>query len=121
MKLQLSPLAGRWSGGLTVETSRDIVSSPEASSVEDPGGVGDDPGVGHKPGVDPGEGHEPGVHPDVGDPLLLADAVQRQLVHGAGNRGEGHLGGGQPLVERHLLLLKVVRLQAGIVVPLDVF
>ena len=95
--------------------------SSESSSVEDPGGVGDDPGVGHKPGVDPGEGHEPGVHPDVGDPLLLADVVQRQLVQGACNRGEGHLAGGQPHVECEFLNLGFIRLLAGIVVPLDVF
>ena len=87
----------------------------EASSVEDTGGVDDDPSVGHEPGVDP----------DVDDALvvlLLAGAVPCELVQVAGDHGEGHLGGGHPLVERHLLLLlKVVRLQAGIVVPLDVF
>ena len=86
----------------------------EASSVEDTGGVDDDPSVGHEPGVDP----------DVDDALvvlLLAGAIPCELVQVAGDHGEGHLGGGHPLVERHLLLLKVVRLLAGIVVPLDVF
>ena len=92
-----------------------------ASSVEDPGGVGDDPSVDHEPGVDPGEGHEPGVDPDVGNPLLLAGAVQRELVQGAGNRSEGHLARGQPHVECEFLNLGFIRLLAGIVVPLDVF
>ena len=35
-----------------MEAMRDIVSR-EASSVEDPEGVGDDPGGGHEPSVDP--------------------------------------------------------------------
>ena len=86
----------------------------EASSVEDTGGVDDDPIVVHEPGVDP----------DVDDPLvvlLLAGAVPCELVQVAGEPCEGHLGGGHPLVERQFLLLGVVRLLAGIVVPLDVF
>ena len=98
--------------------------SGESSSVEDPGGVDDDPGVDHEPGDDPSVGHEPGVDPDVDDPLvvlLLAGAVPCELVQVAGDHGEGHLGGGHPLVERQFLLLGVVRLLAGIVVPLDVF
>ena len=96
----------------------------ESSSVEDTGGVDDDPGVDHEPGDDPSVGHEPGVDPDVDDALvvlLLAGAVPCELVQVAGDHGEGHLGGGHPLVERQFLLLGVVRLLAGIVVPLDVF
>ena len=98
--------------------------SGESSSVEDPGGVDDDPSVDHEPGDDPIAGHEPGVDPDVDDPLvvlLLAGAVPCELVQVAGDHGEGHLGGGHPLVERQLLLLQVVGLLAGIVVPLNVF
>ena len=98
--------------------------SGESSSVEDPGGVDDDPGVDHEPGDDPSAGREPGVDPDVDDPLvvlLLAGAVPCELVQVAGDHGEGHLGGGHPLVERQLLLLQVVGLLAGIVVPLNVF
>ena len=74
MKLQLSPLGRSWSGGCwrPAETACPV---QRASSVEDPGGVCGDPRVDHEPGVDPSEGHEPGVDPDVGDPLLLADAV----------------------------------------------
>ena len=85
----------------------------EASSVEDTGGVDDDPSVGHKPGVDP----------DVDDALvvlLLAGAIPCELVQVAGDHGEGHLGRGH-IMERQFLLLGVVRLLAGIVVPLDVF
>ena len=96
----------------------------ESSSVEDTGGVDDDPGVDHEPGDDPSVGHEPGVDPDVDDALvvlLLAGAVPCELVQVAGDHGEGHLGGGHPLVERQLLLLQVVGLLAGIVVPLNVF
>ena len=97
--------------------------SGESSSVEDPGGVDDDPGVDHEPGDDPSAGHEPGVDPDVGDPLvlLLAGPVQRELVQGAGNPGEGHLGGGQSHVECEFLNLGFVGLLAEIVVLLDVF
>ena len=53
--------------------------------------------------------------------VLLAGAVQRELAQGAGNRGEGHLGGGQPHVEREFLDFRFVRLLAGNIVPLDVF
>ena len=81
-----------------MEASSDIVSR-EASSVEDPEGVGDDPGVGHEPGLDP----------DGEDGLLLDVA----LPEGAGTRGEGHLGGGQPYVEGQLALLREVRQLAG--------
>ena len=52
-----------------------------SSSVEEPEGVGDDPGVGHEPGLDP-DGEEDG----------LFDVA---LPEGAGTQGEGHLGGGQ--------------------------
>ena len=41
-----------------LEAIRDIVSR-EASSVEDPEGVGDDPGGGHEPSVDPEVGDGP--------------------------------------------------------------
>ena len=69
-----------------------------SSSVEDPEGGGGDPGVGHEPGLD---GEEDG---------LLLDVA---LPEGAGTRGEGHLGGGQPYVEGQLALLREVRQLAG--------
>ena len=81
-----------------LEAIRDIVSR-EASSVEDPEGVGDDPGVGHKPVVDS----------EVEDELLLEVA----LPEGDGTRGEGHLGGGQAHVEGQPVLLRGVRHLAG--------
>ena len=70
-----------------------------SSSVEDPEGGGGDPGVGHEPGLDV----------DGEDGLLLDVA----LAEGAGTRGEGHLGGGQPYVEGQLALLREVRQLAG--------
>ena len=77
---------------------RDIVSGV-SSSVEDPEGVCDDPGVGHEPGVDS----------EVEDELLLEVA----LPEGDGTRGEGHLGGGQAHVEGQPVLLRGVRHLAG--------
>ena len=70
-----------------------------SSSVEEPEGVGDDPGVGHEPGLDP-DGEEDG----------LFDVA---LPEGAGTQGEGHLGGGQPRMEGQLALLREVRQLAG--------
>ena len=49
-----------------MEASSDIVSRA-ASSVEDPEGGGDDPGVGHKPGLDV-DGEEDGLLLDVALP-----------------------------------------------------
>ena len=102
---------------------RDIVSR-EASSVEDPEGVGDDPGGGHEPSVDP----------EVGDGSIVVVVFVAVFVllvelyfdcrfelcvllfafllfegppvraEGAGTRGEGDLGGGQPHVQGHLQL-----------------
>ena len=72
-----------------MEASSDIVSRA-ASSVEDPEGVCDDPGVGHEPGVDS----------EAEDELLLEVA----LPEGDGTRDEGHQGGGQPHVEGQLVL-----------------
>ena len=97
-----------------MEAMRDIVSR-EAASVEDPEGVGDDPGGGHEPNVDP----------EVGDGLMvvvvfvvtfvlllelhvellfeflfdfrfgfLLDEALPARAEGAGTRGEGDLGGG---------------------------
>ena len=96
--------------------------SSESSSVEDPGGVNDDPGVDREPGDDPSVGHEPGVDPVVGDPIVpLAGLVQRGLVQDAANCSEGHLARGQPHVECEFLNLGFVGLLAEIVVLLDVF
>ena len=94
MKLQLSPLAGRWSGGWRPAGHR--VQSRAASSVEDTGGVNDEPGVGHEPGVDPGVDHAPDVDAELdSDPLdVVLLGVLREQVPDAGNYGEGHLGGG---------------------------
>ena len=102
---------------------RDIVSR-EAASVEDPEGVGDDPGGGREPGVDPEVGDVPIV-------VVIFVVVFVLLVElgfdfrfelfellfafllfegppvraeGAGTRGEGDLGGGQPHVQGHLQL-----------------
>ena len=71
-----------------------------SSPVENPEGGGGDPGVGHEPGLDV-DGEEDG---------LLLDVA---LPEGAGTRGEGHLGGGQPYVEGQLALLREVRQLAG--------
>ena len=97
-----------------VEASSDIVSRA-ASSVEDPEGVCDDPGVGHEPGVD--SEVEDGLmvvvvfvvtfvlvlelHVELLFEFLLEFLhVVASLVRakGAGTRGEGDLGGGQARV-----------------------
>ena len=101
-----------------------------STSVEDLEGVGDDPG---------GGGHEPGVDPEVGDGpivvvvfvvvfvLLVELCFEFQFVlsellfafllyeappvraEGAGTRGEGDLGVGQPHVQVHLVPLSEVQ------------
>ena len=100
-----------------MEAMRDIVSR-EASSVEDPEGVGDDPSV------DP----EVGDGPIVGVVFVVVFVLLVELdfdfrfelfellfafllfdgppvrAEGAGTRGEGDLGGGQPHVQGHLKL-----------------
>ena len=91
-----------------MEASSDIVSR-EASSVEDPEGVGDGPGGGHEPGVDLEFGDRPIV---VVVFVLLVELVDFRFelfellfafllfegppvrAEGAGTRGEGDLGGG---------------------------
>ena len=91
-----------------MEAMRDIVSR-EASSVEDPEGVGDGPGGGHEPGVDREFGDGPIV---VVVFVLLVELVDFRFelfellfafllfegppvrAEGAGTRGEGDLGGG---------------------------
>ena len=115
MKLVIFPRRqmDRW-----MEAMRDIVSR-EASSVEDPEGVGDDPGGGHEPGVDREFGDGPIV---VVVFVLLVELVDFRFelfellfafllfeglpvrAEGAGTRGEGDLGGGQPHVQGHLQL-----------------
>ena len=99
-----------------MEAMRDIVSR-EASSVEDPERVGDGPGGGHEPGVDREFGDGPIV---VVVFVLLVELVDFRFelfellfafllfegppvrAEGAGTRGEGDLGGGQPHVQGHL-------------------
>ena len=124
-----------------MEASSDIVSR-EASSVEDPEGVGDDPGVGHEPGVDPEveDGLMVVVIFVVTFVLLLKLHVEFLFellfelhfellfefrfafllvvaspvrAEGAGTRGDGDLGGGEPHVEGQLALLGKVRQLAG--------
>ena len=112
-----------------LKASRDSVSRV-STSVEDLEGVGDDPG---------GGGHEPGVDPEVGDGpivvvvfvvvfvLLVELCFEFQFVlsellfafllyeappvraEGAGTRGEGDLGVGQPHVQVHLVPLSEVQ------------
>ena len=101
-----------------MEAMRDIVSR-EASSVEDPEGVGDGPGGGHEPGVDREFGDGPIV---VVVFVLLVELVDFRFelfellfafilfegppvrAEGAGTRGEGDLEEGQPHVQGHLQL-----------------
>ena len=105
-----------------------------SSPVEDLEGVGGDPGVGHEPSV------EAEVEGDPLDVVEFAMVVELLLelhlefllkllfefpfnfllvegppvqAEGAGTRGEGHLGGGQPYVEGQLALLREVRQLAG--------
>ena len=115
-----------------MEASSDIVSR-EASSVEDPEGVGDDPGGGREPGVDP----EVGDGPIVVVVFVVVFVLLVQLdfdfrfelfellfafllfdgppvrAEGAGTHGEGDLEGGQARVEGQLALLREVRQLAG--------
>lgn len=120
-----------------MEASSDIVSR-EASSVEDPEGVCDDPGVGHEPGVDPEV--EDGLmvvvifvvtfvlllklHVEFLFELLfelhfefrfafLLVVASPVRTEGAGTQGDGDLGGGEPHVEGQLALLGKVRQLAG--------
>ena len=115
-----------------MEASSDIVSRA-ASSVEDPEGVCDDPGVGHEPGVDPEV--EDGLmvvvifvvtfvllklHVEFLFELLFEFRFAFLLVvaspvraEGAGTQGDGDLGGGEPHVEGQLALLGKVRQLAG--------
>ena len=95
MKLQLSPLGRSWNGGCW-RPAGTACPVQRASSVEDPGGVRDDPRVGHEPGVDPGVDHAPDVDAELdSDPLdVVLLGVLREQVPDAGNYGEGHLGGG---------------------------
>ena len=112
-----------------MEASSDIVYR-EAPSVEDPEGVGDDPGVGHEAGVDPGVEEGPIVvvvfvlllelNVELLFELLfdfrfgfLLDEALPVRAEGAGTLGEGDLGGGQPNVEGQLALLGEVRQLAG--------
>ena len=110
-----------------------------STSVEDPEGVGDDPGGGgHEPGVDPKVGDGPIVvvvfvlllelHVELLFELLfeflfvfcfdfrfgfLLDEALPARAEGAGTRGEGDLGGGQPHVQGHLVPLGEVQQLAG--------
>ena len=116
-----------------MEASSDIVSRA-ASSVEDPEGVCDDPGVGHEPGVD--SEVEDGLmvvvvfvvtfvlvlelHVEFLFELLFEFRFAFLLVvaspvrtEGAGTQGDGDLGGGEPHVEGQLALLGEVRQLAG--------
>ena len=106
--------------------------SGESSSVEDPRGVGDDPGVGHEAGVEPGVEEGPivvvvFVGTFVLVVLLLELHFEFQLelfellfgfflvvappvrAKGAGTHGEGDLEGGQARVEGQLAPLGEVR------------
>ena len=100
--------------------------SMEASSVEDPEGAGDDPGGGHEPSVDPEVGDGPIVvvvfvvvlvqlcfeFQFVLSELLFAFLLYEAppvRAEGAGTRGEGDLGVGQPHVQVHLVPLGEVQ------------